>query len=378
MPRPPRPISDALLYRVATLLLKEGLSPQEIAKKIEVEFPQEKNFTRQSVYRYIPDAVERGFVRLVSPLDAALAEKLANVTRWGLTTDQLHIVPTSSASENMLVAIKAAEVVLELIRRKQKDLRRNVRLGLGPGRGTKEVAEALGQLLKGETEIGKFDLHAIAAGCPARAPEFSSPSFFNLFPRQSIGQKIGLFAESTIKVKDFTLEFQQRPGLAEAFESRDEIDIVVSAMGVFEDTHDLLRAFLDDRSLERMEHVGVVGNVQYRPYTNMGPYVERDDDWRAITLFELSDFAKMVREGHRRVVLIARQCGVCGMTRARALRPLLEVPELRVFSELVMDAATALELLSPRCEDSPRSGDSEKDAPGDRAARKKRRGGSKI
>jgi hypothetical protein len=42
---------------------------------------------------------------------------------------------------------------------------------------------------------------------------------------------------------------------------------------------------------------------------------------------------------------MARQCGICGRTRAEALRPLLTNPNLKVFSTLVIDAATARDLL---------------------------------
>ena len=45
------------------------------------------------------------------------------------------------------------------------------------------------------------------------------------------------------------------------------------------------------------------------------------------------------------MILIARQCGVCGRTPAEALQPLLNNANLRVFSTLVLDAATARELL---------------------------------
>ena len=44
-----------------------------------------------------------------------------------------------------------------------------------------------------------------------------------------------------------------------------------------------------------------------------------------------------------RAVLVGNSC--CGRTRAEALRPLLANPSLKVFSTLVMDAATAKELL---------------------------------
>lgn len=346
MARPKRTLSDTLLFRLATLMLKELKSPKQIAQIIAKEFPEEKHFTRQSVYRYLPDAVKQNIIRLVPPLDVSMSEKLAAVKSFQIRTDQVHVVPTANEKENVLVAVKAAEIALERIRAKQKDLHhRRVCLGLGPGRGTRDFAEALGRLLGSDANIGKFDLYSIAAGCPARAPEYSSPSFFNLFPQGIIEEKLGMFAESMVKVREFTADFKNRHGLVEAFAARDSIDIIISSMGVLADEHDLLRGFLDPEAIRALKRRGVIGNVQYRPFTATGPLAEGADDWRAVTLFELSDFVKMVRDGHRRVILIARQCGACGMSRATALKPLLEVPELRVFSELVLDVATARDLL---------------------------------
>ena len=50
----------------------------------------------------------------------------------------------------------------------------------------------------------------------------------------------------------------------------------------------------------------------------------------------------------KEVILMARQCGVCGRARAGALHALLSNPSLKVFSRLVVDAATARELLKDK------------------------------
>ena len=85
--------------------------------------------------------------------------------------------------------------------------------------------------------------------------------------------------------------------------------------------------------------------MQYRPYSKDGPIKEMPEDKRAVTVFELDEFARMAATKNKHVLLIARQCGICGMTRANALRPLLTAPALRLWSELVMDEVTARDLL---------------------------------
>jgi hypothetical protein len=87
-------------------------------------------------------------------------------------------------------------------------------------------------------------------------------------------------------------------------------------------------------------------NVQYRPFTAQGPITEGKSVLRAVTLFELDDLVKLAGRDDKRVIMIARQCGKCGRTRASALKPLLtENSGLRVFSDLVLDTETCKELL---------------------------------
>ena len=63
-------------------------------------------------------------------------------------------------------------------------------------------------------------------------------------------------------------------------------------------------------------------------------------------------FVKMAKTRDKHVVLLARQCGKCLLQekppdrRVDALRALLTVPELRVWSEIVIDKASAVHLLS--------------------------------
>jgi hypothetical protein len=74
----------------------------------------------------------------------------------------------------------------------------------------------------------------------------------------------------------------------EAFATKDDIDVIVTAMGDFEDPHDLLALFLKDagRDLKTLRQRGWLGNVQYRPITADGPAPEQPDDLRAVTVFE--------------------------------------------------------------------------------------------
>ena len=114
--------------------------------------------------------------------------------------------------------------------------------------------------------------------------------------------------------------------------------------------HPRLRSLLEKKSKHRANpddlrtEKETIGSVQYRPFDQKGPIQESSKQLRACTLYELKDFRERVSKGLP-VILIARSCGKCGLTRARALRPLLTNKDLKVWSHIVMDFSTARELL---------------------------------
>jgi hypothetical protein len=121
------------------------------------------------------------------------------------------------------------------------------------------------------------------------ASEYSSISFFNLFPKRLVeGRTVGLFAETLVPQDAFD-RIKDRPGVKEAFGERESINLVVTSMGDVRDEHDLLLMFLEQsppgKGRPRTEKWR--GNVQYRPYTADGPVLETGKELRAVTIFEL-------------------------------------------------------------------------------------------
>ena len=341
---------DAVVFRIAQLFLGErdqGLSPSTIAEQISREYNLRPELTREAIYPMIGEAVRRGFLRLVPPVSQQLAERV-RAQYPNLKSSILKVVETAGPHDNAKVATVAAELALghvsEIIKATNDPV---VSVGLGPGRGTLDFCRAFSSLLTGYPEPVKLQLVAMSAGCPANAPEYASISFFNLFPKCLVeGRTVGLFAETLVPQNAFD-EIKQRPGVKEAFAAQKGINLVVTSMGDVRDKHDLLMMFLEQSpsGKGRPQTDQWVGNVQYRPYTANGPVVEKGKELRAVTIFELKDLVQAAGEKNRHVILMARQCGICGRTRAQALRPLLTNPNLKVFSTLVMDAATARELL---------------------------------
>jgi DNA-binding transcriptional regulator LsrR (DeoR family) len=161
-----------------------------------------------------------------------------------------------------------------------------------------------------------------------------------------VESKVGLFAETLVRAGQFK-SLRSHTGIKQAFAAKKDIDLVVTGMGDFSDPHDLLSLFLkdSDQDLQALRQRGWLGNVQYRPFTAQGPAPEAPQDLRAVTVFELKDLVELALNPDKEVILMARQCGVCARAHAGALRALLSNPSLRVFSLLILDRATAAELV---------------------------------
>lgn len=340
---------DATIYRMVELVVQEKKSVQEAARQLQAE--GHGIITRQAGYKILGLAFERNYVWLSPPIEKHVVGDLAERYPRSIVPTRTCVVPTRDRYDTRKVAAVAAQRAIEICKELAQDrLGRPVGIGLGPGRATLDFCTEFGRLIAQEGSSASIALFAITAGGPANEPEYASSSFFNLFPPYLVKKRIALFAETLVTREEFP-KIKRRPGVKEAFQAKKngEIDLVITSMGDIRDEHDLLRTFLDQADLKHDELIkkGWVGNVQYRPYTLSGPIHESADDMRAVTLFELEDLAKMAEAKDKHVMLIARQCARCGRTRAAALKPLLTNPKLKVFSDLVMDVASATELLTP-------------------------------
>jgi DNA-binding transcriptional regulator LsrR (DeoR family) len=343
---------DELVYRVVEVLFEqqakddECLLMKEIADLVEKEFGGQVKISRQSLYPLVASAVRRGFVRLMPPVNRALRDGL--VKRFqSLRPEKLDVVKTTGPQDSVKVAAMAAErAYAALVRIAREKGGKPVGVGLGPGRATLEFCRLLSRRLENHSEPLRLRLVAITAGGPVRLLENAPTSFLNLFPEHVVESRLGLHAETLVRAGEFH-GIRDHTGVKDAFAAKQDIDLIVTAMGDFEDPDDLLTLFLRDakQDLNALRADGWIGNVQYRPYTAKGPVKEAPDQLRVVTVFELEDLVRWAKDPKKEVILMSRQCGLCRRIHARALRPLLTNPNLKVFSRLVLDCVTAMELL---------------------------------
>jgi DNA-binding transcriptional regulator LsrR (DeoR family) len=342
---------DRISYRAVELYLSTGNSVPALAKALSAEF--QVAVSREGVYHLLKWARKRGFVRIVPPLVDKLRDALC--ARFALPPDSVRVVvgttkPFGRPGEDPAaerVAFAAAERVLQIVKSlSPPGSRRVVGLGLGPGGTTLEFSRMLGAMLEADKDAPRLSLFALTAGAPANRPEQSPVSFFNLFPETRISSRVGLFAETLVPAKMLDT-IKNRPGVQEAFAARGQIDVIVTSMGDMDDEHDLLTDYLTSSRIpiSQLRSLGWVGNAQYRPFTATGPAPEKPEFLRAVTLFELNELCGFAATRGKYVVLVARPCRLCGHPRARAMLSLLREPSLRVFTELVIDEQTAIEVL---------------------------------
>ncbi|MGA2798007.1 MAG: hypothetical protein ABSE63_10530 [Thermoguttaceae bacterium] len=211
----------------------DGKKAREIKEQVNKELKLPKPLSREGVYPLLAEARRLNYIRLIPPLEEELARQIAekfSSHEQRISEEQITVVRTGAKHLNEFVAHKAAEVALGLIREIAAATKNKcVGLGLGPGRATLDFCQHLSLLLHTEPNIPPLNLYAICAGSPANYPEYASSSFFNLFPRNIVKDRIGLFAETVVHCRDFE-EIKTRPGVAEAFAAKKEIDIVASSM----------------------------------------------------------------------------------------------------------------------------------------------------
>lgn len=348
-----RDIDDELLFEVCKKFLSDDIGVKQIANELNAEWKNrgiDHSVTREQIYSMINEARKRGYFLLSPPLNKAVGQRIAD--RYRKDPDSIHVVPVRKNLGD--VASATARLALDLIRelgdKKDKKKKKNtVHLGLGAGWTTMLIAQELAKRLRAAKEIRPLALHAMTPGFEIERPRSAPASFFGFFDNLGVPiDFVGLFAPAVV----FTRDYASTKGwavVADAFARAKEIEIVITSLASAADPHGDLNTFMehaDKPHFKALKKAGWIGDVQYRPYSRSGP-ITTDTGVRAVTLFELSDLVKRAKSEDTPVVLVSGPCAGANCNRLRddALKPLLEEPELKVWSHLVLDLDTAEALL---------------------------------
>lgn len=323
-----------------------------------------KDLTRERIYPLFWEAVRRNYLLLQPPRELDFAQRIAaryGVPQYAHDPETIQIVNRRGPDALAHVATVGADLVLSLIKKLGRKKREQgaadprVHLGLGGGFSAMMVAKRLASRLYSDLKCPPLVLHALTAGGflvdqPQKAPVTYFSYFDDLLTETEF---VGLFSAPVVPSGQYDQAITH-PGVHESFERAEEIDIVVTSFATACDEHGLLAQYLrhliqigefGQEVLDKMQAMGWVGDVQFRPYTPRGPMLE-GCPVRAVTLFELPDLVQRIRQPDKYVVLLAGPCSECGITKTKAMLPLLTEPSLRLWTHLVTDVQTAAELLA--------------------------------
>jgi hypothetical protein len=338
----------ALVFYIADLFLRRdpSLSAEEIVQ--EVFASQEIRITREQVWPLVREAVKLGLLLLAPPQNLLLQQQLMQFPNKGQIevidfTNPKDVRYASAASEH--VASAGARVVSKLIRTMVRNSSRpTVHIGLGIGRTTARFCKHLSVQLSSNTELKELIIHALIPTYSTN-PRENPLSSFSYFDEviDKVGF-VGLDAEPIVPTADLHRIPEHRIP-KDAFERKDEIDIIVTSLASSEDKHGYLRQYIEliSRYGEKLEIEGPwVGDVQLCPFSKtealrchpMGP----------VTLFDLPTLWMRRSEG-KYLVLLCAPCAYCGGSKAPGLEPIVNHPDLHIWTHLVTDKGTAQELV---------------------------------
>jgi DNA-binding transcriptional regulator LsrR (DeoR family) len=342
-----RDVDDTTLIEACELFFGgKGVGPvQEFVNDRMLARETGLKIKRSEVYQLIKIAKRRNLFVVVPPRQKIYEDQIMH--RYRAKPGTVHVVNMDSLAG---IAASAADIVIELIEqlRHKKD---HLRIGLGGGWTTMLVASELAKRLPGVTSPPELTLHALSSGFDVTRPRTAPVSFFGYFADLGMTiNYIGLFATAVAESKNYE-KIKQQPGVLESFEMKNDIDIVVTSLGSA--SHNLgdfskFMAHGTQGGVMKLRRAGWLGDVQYRPYSSSGP-ISVDPGIRAVTLLELEDLAHMASDEcpDKHVVVVAGPCSVCGHPRSDAVLPLLDEPNLKVWTHLVMDQTTAGHVLPP-------------------------------
>ncbi|MBN1674969.1 MAG: hypothetical protein JXR37_28260 [Kiritimatiellae bacterium] len=303
------------------------------------------SLTRESIYDGFKTAVEDGLFRYNPPPHIKLAAALRAV---GTGVD-INVLATGTF-DGLVDA--AAELIIERIQAVARDRRnsnRTVHVGFAGGhsmnRLVKRVRRLLLEPIRGLPE--NIVWHAVVGGFQVKKLTTDPNAFLIYFddvPESHVKMSyVGLHVPCVVHSKDFATT-RDLPGVKEAFEAANRIDILVTSASSWSDEHCLLHAFMNDysESKKKLEAAGVVGDMLWQPLSANGPINMEDLEIRPVSLFDLSELPNRIAEQHMKVVLVLGPCGArdCGKSKPEVLKAILSY-EPGLITDLVVDSITA-------------------------------------
>lgn len=342
MSRPKPKYDPQVVYEVCHAFIEERQSVEQIKDGL-IATGRIPHATRETVYKIVrEEGVANGMIQLRAPEELTLGAAIRT-----LHPVDAMVLDLEGKLAPKAVARRGAEKVLELIRGLAKQGKEKIQIGMGAGYVTQEFAESLAGLLRAETDLPKLVLQAMTSGFFVRRPTTAPISFFALFKNLPNIEYIGLFAPAMVRWDEYAATLRN-PGIDEALQLTRDLDILVTSFASARDEDGLLNRFMREYGgqdqIDALNAAGWIGDILWQPFNETGP-IHLQSGVRAVSLFGIDDLVRFSATPDKHVICFAAACSVCGHTKSDALRPLLKAPALRVFNHVIMDKATARELV---------------------------------
>ena len=95
--------------------------------------------------------------------------------------------------------------------------------------------------------------------------------------------------------------------------------------------------------LEDLKKEGWVGDVMFLPYSTEKAI--ESQILRPVTLFNFNELCEFSKQPGKYVIITCSPCNDCNQRKTEAIRPLLENPNLRMWTHLIIDRPTAEDLV---------------------------------
>jgi DNA-binding transcriptional regulator LsrR (DeoR family) len=328
----------------------QGFSPTEIAEIMRRHHGVE--MTREVPYKYLKYAASKGWLQFVGPRGDPLSREILGRHRY---LQKVEVVPTGVVED---VAARAAAMLVEMLRehRRGPHPKDEVHIGFAGGHAMRRVAKHLADQLIHPIGLlpQKVFFHALVAGFDWDMPVTDPNAFFLYFFRTNLQVEahfVALHAPALVR-PDRLQENLELPGIREAAEQVNDIDIFVSSAAVMVDEHSMMSRYLknppheDDgkRMQEMLQRDGCVGDMLWQPLSRKGPIKLQQYPYRSLSIVDLDQLPAFIRRG-RQVLLMLAPCGQCRRPKTEILQAILELDE-PLITHLVVDSPTARSLFA--------------------------------
>jgi len=319
----------------------QGYRLAKIAARISEEYSTD--FSRESTYPMLMEAVRNGWIQYVPPLEQFLGDKIEKRYSW---LREARVVHTSQFED---VAYYGAEMLITLLKNMRSSIKTTVHIGFAGGHAMRTLARALARLLReSEAELPEeLVLHALVAGFDVFDPTTDPNSFFTLFQKHTpMGPEfkfVGLHAPTVVEADQYD-SLRNLEGIKESFDQVDKLDIIVTSAAIWADEHSTFRKRMlkSPGCFDTLDKAGCIGDMLWLPLGPEGPLTVATRV-RTMTLVELTELTTRIKAG-KHVVLVLGPCAMCRKTKAQILRAILTSKD-RLISHLVIDSLSAREIL---------------------------------